>query len=259
MIPGQFSGMRKPDYVIPFKKTKEDAKAALLKHYKKKPFLPKGFKAENQIEKLQGVYVPFWLFDTTVEAQIQFDGKVVHERENKKDKVDHYDSRRSGNVSFHNVPVDTSKRMSDDLMDPILPYRYRENKPFSMAYFAVYCAEKFDVSVDECAERAKEQCINTTLDVLATDAVKKDKYDDVDIEKMHTDFHRDDLHYVMLPVWMVSTKWNGKSYLFAMNGQTGRIVGDLPISMFKYWRSTALLTAILGGILAVLYNLGGLI
>ena len=259
MVPGQFSGMRKPDYVIPFKKTKEDAMEALRNHYKKKPFLPKGFRAENQIEKLQGIYVPFWLFDATVEAQVQFDGQIIHSREDQKDKIDHYDSRRSGTVRFQNLPVDASQRMSDDLMDSILPYRYREKKPFSMGYFAGYCAEKFDVSVDECAKRAEEQCINSTLDVLATDARKAKKYDELEIEKLHTDFQRDGLHYVMLPVWLVSTKWKGNTYQFAMNGQTGRMVGDLPISMFKYWRSTLLIAAVVGGLMAVFASMANLI
>ena len=255
MVPGVFSGMRKPDYVIPFKKTRADAEEALRNHYKKKPFLPKGFSAQNQIEKLQGVYVPFWLFDATVEAQVQFDGQIIHERENKKDKVDHYDSRRSGKLSFKGLPVDASQRMEDDLMDSILPYRYKEKKPFSMAYFAGYCAEKFDVSVDECAERAKEQCVNTTVDMLYSDARKKGKYNKMEVEKLHTDFQRDNLHYVMLPVWIVSTRWKDKTYRFAMNGQTGRIVGDLPIAMGKYWRSTILMTVIFGGILSIIASL----
>ena len=63
VVPGQFSGALKPDFVLPFKLSKEDAVAALKNHYKGKPLLPKAFTNGNHIEKIQGVYVPFWMFD----------------------------------------------------------------------------------------------------------------------------------------------------------------------------------------------------
>ena len=68
VVPGQISGMLKPDFVIPFKLKKEAAVAALKEHYKGRPFLPKAFKDANHLEEVKGVYVPFWLFDGTADC-----------------------------------------------------------------------------------------------------------------------------------------------------------------------------------------------
>ena len=54
---------------------------------------------------------------------------------------------------------------------------------------------------------------------------------------------RGKVHYALLPVWMLSTRWNGKSFLFAMNGQSGKMVGDLPTDAGKYWRTFAAIAA----------------
>lgn len=137
VVPGQFSGMLRPDYVIPFRMDKNAAKAALKQHYKGKKFLPKSFSSDNHIEDLKGIYVPFWLFDGASTADIRYRGTINHSHTEGNQKVtvtEHYHVARSGSARFEKVPVDGSTKMPDAHMDAIEPYDYSALVPFSSAY-----------------------------------------------------------------------------------------------------------------------------
>lgn len=239
IVPGQFSGDLKPDLVIPFKLDKKAAMEALKKHYKGKPFLSKAFSAQNHIEKVQGVYVPFWLFDGTADADVQFAAtRSTSRREGDYEvtTVHHYDVRRSGSVRFEKVPVDASRRMPDDLMDSIEPFDYGDLKPFSTAFLPGFLADRYDVTVEESAKRADERCAHTVVEMLQNTV---SGYTTCTIQSKDVRLQRGKVHYALMPVWLLNTKWSGKDFLFAMNAQTGKMVGDLPISWGKFWLTFA--------------------
>ena len=235
VVPGQFSGSLKPDYVIGFKLKKEDAVAALKKHYKKRFFLPKTFKDDNHIEKVQGVYVPFWLFDGEAEGMAVYN--ATRSRRFKRGSYEitetsHYIVSRSGDISFEKVPVDASTKMPDAHMDSIEPFDYSELKPFSTAYLPGFLADKYDVTVEQSQKRADERCSGTLEEKLRETVIG---YETVIPRHENFQLHRGKVHYALLPVWLLNTKWNDKNFLFAMNGQTGKLVGDLPVDRKKYW------------------------
>ncbi len=235
VVAGQFGGMLKPDYVIPFKLTHEDAKAKLKEFYKGKKLLPREFADENRISEIQGVYVPFWLFDGTAEADITFDGTISStRREGDYDVIttSHYDVRRVGTVPFEKIPVDASVKMPDEYMDAIEPFDYSKIKPFSMSYLPGYLAERYGEDAEACSERADERAVNTAVDVLRSDA---SRYTSLHPISRYVHLDRGKVSYALLPVYMLTTKYGGKDYLFAMNGQTGKFVGELPVSKKKYW------------------------
>lgn len=235
VVPGKFSGMLKPDYVIPFKLKKEDAIAALKKHYEGRPFLPAVFKKENHLEEIKGVYVPFWLFDGEADCNAVYDcGKTYTYRAGSYDVVhtDHYEVLREGKISFQRIPVDASTKMPDDYMDSIEPFDYGELKPFSTAYLPGYLADKYDVAAEECSDRADRRAENTAEECLR-DSVSL--YSSVMERSKNVQLHRGEVKYALLPVWLLSTKWNGQNWLFAMNGQTGKFVGKLPVDKKKKW------------------------
>lgn len=228
IVPGQFSGALKPDYVLPFKLDKAAAVAALKKHYGGKKLLPKAFSNENHIEEVKGVYVPFWLYDGSAEVDVRCHGTKVSGYSTARENVtvtNHYDVRRAGTVRFERVPVDASSKMPDDHMDAIEPFDYKELKPFSTAYLPDFLADKYDVSVQDCAERADSRCETSAVELMEQDA--RGDYTSCTVESRNVTLHRGKVHYALMPVWLLSTKWNGKSFLFAMNGQTGKLVGDM--------------------------------
>lgn len=235
VVPGQFSGALRPDFILPFRLTKDDAVQALRAHYKGKPFLPKSFTSANHIEQIQGVYVPFWLFDGGAEGSASYrasNTSVYETGDYEVTETMHYDVFRAGSIAFEKIPVDASSKMPDDHMDSIEPFDYAQMQPFSTAYLPGYLADKYDVSVDDSRDRADARCRETLAQALR-DTVTGYGTCVTD----HTDIrlHRGKVHYALLPVWMLSKKWNGESFLFAMNGQTGKLVGDLPTDRGRYW------------------------
>ena len=249
VVPGQLSGILKPDYVIPFRFSKEQALSALKTHYKGKPFLPKAFTDANHIEEIQGVYVPFWLFDGVADADVEFAATRSHTRRSGNYEItttEHYRILRSGSVGFDRVPVDASTKMPDNHMDSIEPYDYSDIRDFSIAYLPGFLADKFDVSAEESAPRADIRCKNTVIDKLRGTV---SGYSTVSTRSENVELRRGSVKYALFPVCMLNTKWKDKTFLFAMNGQTGKIVGDLPISKGKLWGTFA---AIAGSAAAVL-------
>ena len=246
IVPAQFSGAVRPQYVIPFAFTKAQAESSYKNYYKSKKLLPKSFESSNHIEDIQGVYVPFWLFDGVSEIDSQYKAYDRKETQNEIIKT-HYDVHRHGTVEFERVPADASVRMPDDLMDSIEPYKFDGLKEFSMAYMPGFLAERFNVSEQEDVKRAKDRIENTTKS-LARQTVKHDSVSAVS-ENVKVDFKN--TTYAMLPVWYLVTKWNNETYKFAMNGQTGEFIGDLPIDSGKM-ALRVIITAIIVGVIAYL-------
>ncbi len=229
VLPGQFAGVLKPDFVLPFKLSKEDAIKALKKHYRKKPLLPSTFSKSNHLEEVKGVYVPFWLFDSDADAQLRFTATRTRCWSDSKydyTETNYYSVRRDGTLGFDAVPVDGSSKIEDDLMESIEPFAMQDAIPFQTAYLAGYVADKYDVSAEDSIERANKRIRRSTEETFQQTVTG---YDSVKVESSSIQLHGGKAKYALFPVWLLSTSWRGENYLFAMNGQTGRFVGDLPV------------------------------
>ena len=235
IVPGQFTGGLKPELVIPFKLDKKAAVDALKKYYRGKKFLPKTFSEQNHIEEIQGVYVPFWLCDCHMDGSVVYHAKNIRtwkEGNYEITETDHYQVERSGSIGFEKIPVDASTKMPDAHMDAIEPYDYSELKAFSTAYLPGYLADKYDVSQQDSVPRIKIRAKNSIREELRNTVTG---YSSVDVKNESFRFSESETKYALMPVWMLSTKWNGKNFLFAMNGQTGKLIGDLPVDKGKYY------------------------
>lgn len=260
IVPGQFGGVLKPDYVIPFKLNKEQAIANLKKHYEGRPLLPKAFKEQNHLEEIKGVYVPFWLFDGEGHGNMTFEATQTHtytSGDYRITQTKYYDVQREGTVAFSKIPVDGSTKMPDDYMDSIEPFDYSEMKPFSTAYLPGYMADKYDVTAEEGGKRADQRAETTVAECLRNTVTGY-----VGVMESHRRVHlnRGEVKYALLPVWILNTKWNGKKYMFAMNGQTGKFVGDLPVDKKKKSRIFAAVYGISALVIgAIVLFAGGLL
>ena len=243
---GQFSGALRPDLVIPFRLDKKAAKAGLMKHLTGKRLLPKVFRDQNHIDEIKGVYVPFWLFDTDVDAQVRYRATRVNswsDSDYNYTETSYFMVHRGGSVGFEHVPVDGSSKMADDLMESIEPYNFDDAVDFQTAYLAGFLADKYDVTAEQSIDRANERVKRSTEETFAQ-TVKG--YTTVRTENSSVQFRGGKAKYALYPVWLLNTTWNGNKYTFAMNGQTGKFVGDLPVDKSAATRWTLLLTAIYG-------------
>lgn len=240
IIPGQFAGTLRPDWVIPFKSEKKDAVNALKSYYQGKFLLPGSFSNNNHLEEVKGVYVPFWLYSGHVDATGQYEAKqneVFRQGEYEITRSKHFEVDRAGTISFSRIPVDASTKMPDDLMDSIEPFDYRTITEFSLSYMPGFLANKYDISKDQCMKRADERARNTAEAELRATVTG---YSTVATRAHDEQIHNEKTEYAVLPVWLLSTNWEGKNFLFAMNGQTGKMIGNLPISKMKQTITLAL-------------------
>ncbi len=254
ILPSQLSGDYKPAKVIPFKFKKEAATEAFIKWCKKKPLLSKKFTAHSQLELLSGIYIPFWLFDCDIKGQLAADARNVRvwTMGNKQyTETKYYDVIRSATAKFNGIPADGSKKADDKLMETLEPYDYRQMKDFSMSYLSGYLAQKYDVSQKEVYGRIVER-IQKYSSSLLKDTIQG--YSSVNVKSCNIELKHCEAAYVLLPVWMFTYQYNDKMYIFAMNGQTGKIAGTLPISK---GRAAAWFT-IISAVVFVILLVGGL-
>ncbi len=254
---GRFSGEFCPQLVAPFKLDRDAAKNALANHYKGKVLLPKSFAAGNRINEVQGVYVPFWLMDAQASATASFEATRSRRHTEGDDEVietDHFSVERAGSMAFSRIPVDGSTKMPDAHMDAIEPFDYDALVPFSVAYMPGFVANRYDEDAETCRPRVQKR-----IEASATQALRDTVvgYETVSCKDCDVEEDWAEPVYALMPVWMLGTTWEGQQFLFAMNGQTGRLVGDLPVDKKKRALiGLAVFAALLAACLAAV-NLGG--
>ncbi|MBE6912144.1 MAG: hypothetical protein E7473_06445 [Ruminococcaceae bacterium] len=254
IVKGQFEGVLRPDYIIPFKIDKKTAIAAFEADFKKRPFLPDLFRDKKKISEMAGVYVPFWMFDCDCNANLTYRANRTHiwsDSDYIYTKTDFYKLLRSGSLGFENIPVDASKKADDAYMEAIEPFDYSDAMDFDSAYLSGFLADKYDVSVEESILRANARVRNSTLDAfLETTA----GFQNVCAERDNISINNSKIRYSLLPVWMLNIKYMDKMYKFAVNGQTGKVVGEYPVDKKKKWKFFAKVAGIsLAVTLAIAY------
>lgn len=257
VMTGQFAGDLRPDMVIPFKLDKEAATNALKKHYEGKFLLPAAFKDENHIDEIKSIYVPFWMFDAKAQARIVYKATRVRRWEDANyqyKETKFYSVTRAGSLAFENVPVDGSSKMPDELMESIEPFDFKDSKPFNTAFLSGYLADKYDVTAEDSIDHANQRIKESVRDELRRTVTD---YDTVTQQRENISLDNGAAKYVLCPVWILNTTWNGQKYTFAMNGQTGKFVGDLPTDNAKFWKFFFIFWALFGAIsFGVIFLLG---
>lgn len=253
ILSGKMSGSYKPSKVIGFRLTRQNAEDAFKNWVGKRKFVPNDFKSQQQIEKITGLYVPFWLADCHIDVDYQGEGRTSRSwisGDYRYTETNVYRLIRSGVVVTEGIPADGESKIEDALMEAIEPYDYSELRDFSMSYLSGFYADKYDVDktavFPRIKERAGKACMDMLNESLAGYSAAAPRSDQIV-------FTRTDWHYMLLPVWFMSYNYNGKIYEFAVNGQTGKLAGTPPLSKGKL----AAFCAALGGAITVIGTLIG--
>lgn len=255
VLGGRLSGEFAVDRVIPFSLSKENAIKKFMEMCKKKKFLPKDFASEKQFEKLTGVYFPYWYVDEQKQANITAKGKKIRtwtSGNTRYTETSIFRLKRSGNLVIKNVFERALKSEDREMLQGVHPFDLSGAKPFAMSYLSGFQAEKRDIDKQDINQlmqkRIKEYCQQLLKDTMSdyTDIVTENYNDETDLEAWN---------YTLLPVWVVTYKYKDKIYPFAINGQTGKTYGELPVSKGKL----ALFFAGVAAAILALLCLGGLI
>ncbi|MCL2634848.1 MAG: hypothetical protein FWD34_10090 [Oscillospiraceae bacterium] len=229
ILTGRLSGEYKPAKLIPFQIIKSGAEQKLQEYCKKRWFLPKGFKSGATIKDMTAIYVPYWISDCTAGGRITANCKKLRKWRSGDymyTETKEYIAVRDGDMRFDKIPHDASTRACDTLMECIEPFNYSEITDFKMSYLSGYIAEKYDVTQEQVYPRVKERAVNGATKVLK-DSITG--YNSVSITQNTIDILKNKWSHYLLPVWFLSYTYQGKDYHFAVNGQTGKFAGNLPI------------------------------
>lgn len=226
-------GVYEPKEILPFKLSKEEAVSAMEKEFKKRIFTPNSFLSEKTLVNLEGMYVPFFLYDFKSDADYRAEGtKTRHWRSGnyRYTETSYYDIVRKLNVDFKKIPADASTKAPDYVMDLMEPYDYNDNVSFDPKFMSGFNAEIYNAPDSEYIERAKQKAIKS-VNTLINDSVSG--YSTVRNVSSNVSLHNDNTAYVLFPVWVYKYSWAGKEYVFHVNGQTGKVVGTTPVSLLK--------------------------
>lgn len=229
VLPSRLIGGLRPDAVLPFKTDKEAAKAAFLKLCKGKLLLPRDFTQQHRLEKITGMYVPFWLYSCSTDFSGSYKATRVHHWSDANynyTKTDHFLLKREASANYIGIPMDGSSKMDDTFMESIEPYDYSQLTDFDMAFLSGYLADKYDVAAEAGEERIRQRVDQSISDQLQNSFLG---YATVLPTNRQLRIDHSKARYVLLPVWILNTQYKGKIYTFAMNGQTGKMTGSFPI------------------------------
>lgn len=236
VLSDKITGKLRPDAIIPFKITPDNLPAEVRKYYKKERTLPRKFFSENVMGKITGIYVPFWVFSGSVDGEISYKGEIKGKEYRVGDYLmqDYKEYRldRHVSLSFKDIPVDASEKMDDALMDSIEPFDMSEAKAFDIRYLAGYSADRFDVPAANIAKRAKGRMCNTVSSMAVIPATTGYSTATVIGSNLDVDWK---VQYVLMPVYQFDLEYNSKKYTFAVNGQTGKVIGNLPEDNVRAW------------------------
>ncbi len=255
ILSGRLSGEFKPDLIIPFSNTREQAEEQFKKFTSGKFLLPKGFSSEAQLQNISSLYVPYWLKSGQTDVRLTATGLTVRRWTTGNTTYTHtkvYAVERDAELAFIRVPYDGSRRINDSLMESIEPFNFADAKPFNMSYLSGCAAEKYDVTKEEAAPRLDERiCKASEEEVRRMASV----YSSLTNVSCNISYRNQQYIYALLPVWFLNYTYKGKDYEFAVNGQTGVMFGELPVSPIKKFLFGGGLFA---GLIVILTLLGGL-
>ena len=259
ILKGRVDGMYRPSKVIPFAFGRDKAVEYFNNWAKKKKFVPNDLISDKQIEKMTGLYVPFWVADAITRSRLNAKGETVRSwtsGDYRYTQTKEYLVTRDINVEYDGVPADGSKKIEDSLMEAIEPFDYTHTKDFDMSYLSGFFADKFDVKKESVFPRIQQRMFENNAAAMISSC----GYDRLTGKQFRNEVEKLRWNYMLLPVWFMTFHYKGKVWEYAINGQTGKISGELPIDEHKMRWHMALITAITAVIILIIgYVIGGLL
>ena len=224
----------KPDYIIPFKLDKAKAISLFEEHCAKVSHLPKSFKSKKLLSKMTGLYVPTWIISTEIEVNVVGKGNKGRMTDDAyasmhKNDIGNYSMLTYGKVKFRlkNVPFDGEVKIPNRLMAAAEPFDYSELIKFRPEYLQGYFAEKYDEQPLDMTDRIYRRLDRYAFSVCEQVTFGFDKFVP-DTNASYTSYNNQNIKYALLPCWFLSLEFDGKSYQYIVNGQTGKVAGDFP-------------------------------
>ena len=241
LIPGSFTEEKRPDVIVPFKITAEAAKDIYRRKVRDRFFTPDWLKAEDGIEKARGIYMPYYSYEFSYEADYRGEGKKAYTAGNY-DYIETYSINSPVGAEFGNMIADTSKAFPDTLSSSILPFStVRNGKAFNPAYLGGFYADNGDVNPEIYGKVYKSLSENYASQDRELSGIRVSGSRLAAGLRLEKETGRS----YLLPVWFLHFKKDDKISYAAINGETGTVAADVPIDFGKYIAASLMAAAVL--------------
>ncbi len=231
---------RAPEYIIPFKITKEQSAELYRKAVKKALFAPAYMKEDTVIEKFRGIYMPYWIYDFKENRPASLRGQEDH-RSGDYIIHTHYDINTNVDAEYNGLAYDASSQFNDNLSEAIAPFDFNTAVPFNTTYMSGFYADAADTDAKLYADQARMIVTADIYNNIARDpAVKKITLKTDSMSNLAPEKTESRLGY--FPVWFLSCKNKDRITYAVINGQTGEVATDIPIDFKKYLISSLIVT-----------------
>ena len=234
VLEGRLSGKYMPDWMIPFRIDRDAATAQFLAFVKKKRFVPKDFFCESQIEKMSGVYYPYWMYDCRMRGGVSGEAtrvRVWMAGDEEFTETSVYRVERQGEIALEGMTKNALEASDKALVEGVLPFRTEEMQKFSMSCLSGFYAKKRDIEREALEPELRREAGEWARRLLR-DSVQG--YSTVRVNQDYMETEEENWQYLLLPVWVLTYAGkNGRTYYYAMNGQTGKVKGELPADRKK--------------------------
>lgn len=238
VLSGKLGGAFSPDAIIPFTIDKEKILEIFEEWIKKQKYLPNDFYSPQQMEKMSGVYFPYWIYDCKIDGKMSArceQRRVWSSGSTEYTEVKSYHVVREGVIDVNGVSRNALKKADKRLVDAVLPFDTSKRKPFSMGFLTGFLAEKRNIEKEEyqpeVVNEVKEFANSSLRGSLGS-------YHQVSIDRNELSVLDEKWNYVLFPVWTLTyqDRRDNKIYYFACNGQTGKVSGEIPADPKKLIR-----------------------
>ncbi len=261
VLTDKVAGEFKPTKIIPFKFDKDGAKEHFARFMKKKWFLPRDYLTEGTMEKISGVYYPFWVTDADTDSFMRGVGKNIRtwrSGDYRYTETTTYAVERGGDIHFEDITTSAISTEDKKMLEGILPYPVTDYQDFSMPYLQGYVAKKRDIDRELLQPEVKARMNDYAETILANTT----RYDSFDVTGVDVAILKSHWEYSLMPIWILTynkkhkkRKDKDKTYIYAMNGSTGKIYGELPISIPKLiFAALGIFAAVAGLAFLIGYN-----
>lgn len=253
ILSDRLGGDFRPQKIIPFTFDRQAAEAQFLKWARTKKFVPKSFYSDSQMEKLTGMYLPFWLADANTHVNIAGTGisqRIWTEGNTEYTENSHYDFAREGQFDLKNVSKLALNKIEPELINSVANYDEDNMKDFSMLYLSGFFSETYEID-QKTIEPQIEADAAEHIDNLINDSLSN--YDRVDYKYKEINTQLSNWQYALFPTWVMTYNYGGRTYVYAVNGQSGQAYGELPLDKTRL----GIYSGIIFIVIAVLLLLGG--
>ena len=247
ILSGRLAGQMRPHKVIPFKFDKQAAMDKFFAFAKTKKFVPKDFVDPERVEKICGIYYPFWVTDADTNASMHARATKVRswrQGDYRYTETSNFQLTRAGEIHFEDIVTPALKEEDQAMLSGILPYPSDSLQDFSMPYLSGFVAKKRNIEQESVRDAVKARMVQYSNTLLQR-TIKG--YTTVDATMPRLLVHEMHWDYTLMPVWLLTYQRKGRTYTYAMNGYTGKVYGELPVSGGKL----GVLGGIVGGVAAV--------